>query len=323
MPKYTEIKKFILNELKENNELTRKKIVDNAYSKTSSVSRDSARKTVNKYLYEHLEEGNIVVVGYDSSLSKNINADGIIFALADRGPVCLTNLISVLNDLKRGDTNYNKLRAFFYNKTKELEDEFQREWEIVLEGVTNRELEVHEMLWIEAIKDMNSNISNKPTYILERPSNNKIIEYLHNNKEYYNENLQEILKKYKDKKLWYFKDEDPDIQNINAIKIFIDNHIFDEDGMTKEIFLIKTGLYKNKPAILSEKAIDERFEQTILYINSKPEMEKNNLINRLAYSLGSDKNSTTRFQNLMEEIQEKTKTHLDEVLDIIERSNKR
>ena len=88
--------------------------------------------------------------------------------------------------------------------------------------------------------------------------------------------------------------------------------------MTKEDFLIKTELYKKKPNNLSEKEIKDTFEQTLLYINSRPEGEKEDLIYKLAYSLGSGKKSSIRFHNLIESVNPSNDI-LDDVLDFIRR----
>jgi len=325
MPKDTGIKELIVNELK-NGELSYKKILGMAYDKTSTVSEKSAKKGVNKYLYEYLKDGTIIVVGYDLSLSRNIHADGIIFALTDWGPVYLTNLInSVLdNQIPNEDEDYTKLRAIFTKKIEEWDNQLIREWDETLENVGHRKLDFHEMLWLEVIKDLQSQISQKTEKSSKKLSFKIIKNYLKSNPDYYQNKIPQIKGKYKNRLLWYFKDEKPDILKVKSIQPFVNYHIFKAGQMTQEDYLIKTGIYKNKPTAQSEKMIIETFERTILYINSRPEEERNHLIYRLAYSLGPGNISTTRFRNLMEEIKEKSSTsYYDEVSDIIDRAIKK
>lgn len=335
MPRKSRAKEIIVEEL-EKAELSKKKI-SKIVKDRAKLSEKRWKKTVDKYLYELLREGIIAVVGYDltviddrigemvkeGAIIRNVPAEGMIFALIDLGPIPLTSVInSVLNNLKKGNEDYNKLREIFTKKIRELEDEYRREWDVDLKDVSNRKLELNEIIWIEAVYDMQADIQDKPPQIFIKPPNKEIIKYLHKNKEFYNEKFQDILQKYENKRLWYFIDDEPNIQDVDAIKLFVKNQIFDVNEMAEEDYLIKTGLYKSKPVSDTVVEVNEKFEQTMLYINSKPEPEKNNLIYRLAYSLGSDRKSTTRFRNLMEEIQDNTKSYLNEVLDIIERTNK-
>lgn len=326
-------KEIIVEEL-EKDDLSKNKIFEIVIGRTK-LKPDRPERTINKYLYELLDEGIIAVVGFDLDLIdgmvgemvrkgniNRVNELGMVFSLIDIGPIPLTSLInSVLNNLKRANVDYNKLRSIFTKKTKELEDESIREWNTNLKVVKNRKLDFHEMLWIEVILDINNQIKDKPSYTLITPSNKEIKQYLENNKEIYREKAQDITEKYENKLLWYLKDEKPDILQVKAIKTFVDNHILDIGQMTEEDFLIKTGLYQKKPYSKSKTEINDSFEQIMLYLYSLPEKEKNNLIYRLAYSLGPGKISTTRFRNFTEEILKTNKTYMDEVLDIIKRIN--
>ena len=165
-----------------------------------------------------------------------------------------------------------------------------QEWEKDLKIVKNRKLEFHEILWLEAILDINSQIKKKSALAVVKPSFSEIKKYLIEKKEIYKGKTQSLSDKYENKLLWYLEDEEPDIFKIKLARSFLKNNIFDVGLMTKEDFLIKTELYKKKPNNLSEKEIKDTFEQTLLYINSRPEGEKEDLIYKLAYSLGSGKN---------------------------------
>ena len=75
---------LLLKEL-DKKELSRKEIKQIVLTKTETDSKKSTRKNVDKYLYNLLIDESIAVVGYDLSLSKHVNADGMIFASLKSG----------------------------------------------------------------------------------------------------------------------------------------------------------------------------------------------------------------------------------------------
>lgn len=316
MPKNTGAKVLIVEEL-QNGVLSKKEIIERVKKKGKFKTQQNAPKTINNHLYALMNERIIDVMCYDLSvidnkigemvrkgkINRNVDADGMVFALLKLNHLVVLNLIKKLETPGEDVENLKIVKSVFKSKIQNTEDIKESKWIKLEDSVRSIPLK----LFLTALEEETTN--NKINITVFDLEIGRFLKYKDLKKlSIKNENanimffeqspIKSELKSSKKKsykineyaKIWSLNTKYVDTTGSWTAKKFLNYHKFNSP---------------QKKKTLDE--INSLFNEIIFYINSQNVDNKTKLQNKFAWGLSDETNADGIFDEFLNEFQQEKK----------------